>query len=490
MNPAANMTAPQQAFTSDRSLIAYLLQIIVALSQELQALRTKVAALEKDSSCSHKPPSSDGLNKQRRASKRGGSGRKPGGQPGHRGRSRRNVPPHQVTETIPHQPQACEQCGAAFTEQHLSVAVERRQVWEIPDIKPLLQEHVFYQTSCSCGHTTRLPVPEWIYSGMGDNLQSHIAYLTAEAKLSRRSLQTILNDVFHVPVALGTIQNRLEDTAEILTPVCDELENELSQQAVINIDETSYPHNNTLNWLWAFVTRSFVFFTIQASRGSQVLRQILGECYDGIIICDRFSAYIKYHKDRACGFIQFCWAHIIRDIKALKHHRAVESEQLFAKLMCQRIGAVFRLWHTHQRNKISRAQLIAATEPIIAEMRTFVEANQKNSCHDVAKFNRQLLKRWHSLFTFIYHEGVEPIRHRRTERLIRPGVQTRKISYGTRSQKGQLLRARLLTASQSCRIQQRNALNFYRAAIQAYRHNLAMPSLLINHKEQQLVRTT
>ena len=490
MNPEANMTAPQQAFKFDINLIAWLLNIIVALLEELQALRTKVAALEKDSSCSHKPPSSDGLNKQRGTTKRGCSGRKPGGQTGHRGRTRRNVPPDQVTETIPHQPQNCDQCGATFTEQNLTVAVERRQVWEIPEIKPLVQEHVFYQTSCHCGHATRLPVPEWIYSGMGDNLQSHIAYLIPQGgtKLSRRSLQTILDDVFHVPLALGTIQNRLEDTAEILKPVCDELQNELSQQAVINIDETSYPHNKTLNWLWAFVTRSFVFFTIQASRGSQVLRQILGERYDGIIICDRFSAYIKYHKDRACGLIQFCWAHIIRDIKALKHHLAVESEQIFAIVTCKRIGAVFRLWHTHQRGKISRAQLIAAAEPIIAEMRTFVEANQKNPCHDVAKFNRQLLKRWHSLFTFIYHEGVEPTNNL-AERLIRPGVQTRKISYGTRSQKGQLLRARLLTVSQSCRIQQRNALNFYLTAIHAYRHNLTMPSLLINHKEQQLVRT-
>lgn len=485
MNPEAYMTPPEEAFKSNISLIAWLLNIIVALSQELQALRTKVAALEKDSNCSHKPPSSDGLNKQRGTTKRGCSGRKPGGQTGHRGRTRRNVPPDQVTETIPHQPQNCDQCGATFTEQHLSVPLERRQVWEIPEIKPLVHEHVFYQTRCDCGHTTRLPVPEWIYAGMGDNLQSHLAYLTAEAKLSRRSLQTILNDVFHVPLALGTIQNRLEDTAEILQPVCDELENELSQQAVINIDETSYPHNKTLNWLWAFVTRSFVFFTIQASRGSQVLRQILGERYDGIIICDRFSAYIKYHNDRACGFIQFCWAHIIRDIKALKHHLAVESDQLFAKVMCQRIGAVFRLWHTHQRGKMSRAQLIAAAEPIIAEMRTFVEANQKNPCHDVAKFNRQLLKRWHSLFTFIYHEGVEPTNNL-AERLIRPGVQTRKISYGTRSQNGQLLRARLLTVLQTCRIQHRNALDFYRAVIHAHRHNLTLPSLLINHKDQHL----
>jgi transposase len=123
--------------------------------------------------------------------------------------------------------------------------MERRQVWEIPEIKPLVIEHVFYQTTCDCGHPTRPPVPEWIYSGMGENLQAHLAYFTAEAKLARRTLQTVLTDVFGVPLGLGTIQNRLEKTSEILQPICDELQNELPKQPVVNIDETSYPHTTT-----------------------------------------------------------------------------------------------------------------------------------------------------------------------------------------------------------------------------------------------------
>jgi transposase len=480
-----NLTPLRDTLRAQSSLIGWLLQIIVALLEEVQALRAKLAAAAKDSTTSHKPPSSDGFKKKRGAIKRGSSGRKPGGQKGHRGITRRNVPSSEVTATIPHKPDACENCGASFTEQHPSVPVERRQVWEIPEIKPLVNEHVFYQTTCDCGHPTRLPVPEWIYCGMGDNLQAHLAYFTAEAKLSRRTLQTVLDDVFHVPQALGTIQNRLEDTSEIIKPVCDELENELTKQPVVNIDETSYPHNKKLAWLWAFVTSTFAFFTIQTSRGAQVLRKVLGELYDGIIICDRFSAYVKYHKDRACGLIQLCWAHLIRDLKALQNELAVESDQIFAVVMRKRIGAVFRLWYAHKQEKISRPQLIAAAEPLIAEMRAFVENNQRHPTREVAKFNRQLLKRWDSLFTFIYHEGVEPTNNL-AERLIRPGVQTRKISYCTRSENGQLLRARLLTVSQTCRIQQRNALEFYRTAISAHRNNLTMPSLLTNPNNQHL----
>lgn len=478
MMSKSNVTVPH----SDSGLILWLCHLIVALLQEVQALRAKLVVFEKDSTLSHKPPSSDGLRKKRGAKERGSSGRKPGGQKGHHGITRRTVPPCEIAETIPHHPQSCEQCGASLTEQHPSVPVERRQVWEIPEIKPLVIEHVFYQTTCHCGHPTRLPVPEWIYSGAGENLQAHITSFTAEAKLSRRTLQTVLNDVFHVPLALGTIQNRLENTSEILKPVCDELENEMTRQPAVNIDETSYPHNKKLEWLWVFVTNTFAFFTLQASRGSQVLRKVLGELYDGIIICDRFSAYVKYHKDRACGLIQLCWAHLIRDIKALQNALAFESNLIFSVVMRKRIGAVFKLWHTCKRGKISRVQLIHTVEPLITEMRAFVEKNLQNPSTEVAKFSKQLLKRWDSLFTFIYYEGVEPTNNL-AERLIRPGVQTRKISYCTRSKNGQLLRARLLTVSQTCRIQQRNALDFYRAAIHAHRNNLTMPSLLLAHNK-------
>jgi len=490
MTPKQSLTPIQDeektsSLLSGHSLLLWLLQIIVVLSKEIQDLRAKLASLQKDSTNSHKPPSTDGFNKNRGAIKRGSSGRKPGGQKGHCGKTRIRVEPSEVSQTIDHKPQACEKCGTSLPQQTESIPVERRQVWEIPKIKPFVIEHLFYQTTCTCGHQTRLPVPEWIYSGAGDNLQALMAYFTAEAKLSRRTLKTVLEEVFRVPAALGTIQNRLEDTSKILKPICDELENELAKQKVVNIDETSYPDNKKLAWLWAFVTSSFVFFTIQTSRSSKVIKQVLGDLFDGIIICDRFSAYVKYHKERACGLLQFCWAHIIRDIKALKNELAYSSDKPFSVLMRQRIGTVFRLWHAQRHSNISRDRLIEMAQPLIREMRLFLEENLKSSSTEVSKLCNQLLKKWDSLFTFIYHEGVEPTNNL-AERSIRPGVQSRKISYCTRSENGQLLRARLLTVSQTCRMQTRNSLEFFRAAIQAHRYNLTPPSLLTGPKNNEM----
>jgi len=294
-------------------------------------------------------------------------------------------------------------------------------------------------------------VPKWIYTGVGENLQSHIAFFTATAKLSRRVVKTVLEEVFKTPIAVGTIQNRLEDTSQILKPVYEELEGELGKQSVVNIDESGFPHNKTLAWIWGFVTQTFAFFTIQASRGSRVLKGILGESFDGIIICDRYSAYIKYRKDRIKGLFQFCWAHTIREVKSMKYEFAYGSDKLFSTVFRQRIGAVFRLWYSFKKGKISRKKLIELAVPIIKETQTFLQQILEAPSKVISKFSKNLLRKWDSFFTFICHEGVEPTNNL-VERLIRAAVLSRKISYCTRSEEGQLLLARLLTISQTCRI--------------------------------------
>lgn len=460
------------------SAVLWILRIvIILLLREIQYLRKRLAYYEKNSSNSHKPPSRDDPFQKRNAQKRGASGRKPGGQKGHLGKARVMSLPDQISQTIHHKPQSCKHCGISFSESHESIAVEKRQVWEIPEIKPTVIEHIFYKTTCSCGHKNRHDVPEWIYSGTGENLQALIAYLTVEGKLSRRILQSILENVFRVPLALGAIQNRLEDTSRIVQPVCDEIENELTNQKVINIDETSSPHKKSLPWLWIFVTSTLAFFTIHATRSSQVIRTVLGEAFDGIIISDRFSAYLKYHKDRSRGLLQLCWAHIIRDVKSLSTETAYGSNKPFSILMRQRIGAVFRVWYAHKYHTMPRERLIAQAQPILQEMRTFLENNLHAPSQAVSRFSRQLLKKWEYLFVFISHEGVEPTNNL-AERTLRPGVLSRKISYCTRSINGQILRARLLTIWQTCRLQNRNSLDFFRQTIHAHRHHLTMPSLI------------
>ena len=111
------------------------------------------------------------------------------------------------------------------------------------------------------------------------------------------------------------------------------------------------------------------------------------------------------------------------------------------------------------------------------EMRSFLENNRNAPSPAVSKFSKHLLKKWEYLFVLLSHDSVEPTNNL-AERSIRPAVQPRKISYCIRSDYGQILRARLLTVWQSCRMQRRNPLDFFRQAIRSHRLNLTRPSLL------------
>ena len=174
--------------------------------------------------------------------------------------------------------------------------------------------------------------------------------------------------------------------------------------------------------------------------------------------------------------------------EALSTELAYDSHKPFALLMRQRIVTVFRVWHAHKRNTLSHEQLVTLAQPILLEMRTFLENNLDAPSPAVSKFSRQLLKKWEHLFVFISHKGVEPTNNL-AERSIRPAVQSRKISYCTRSDKGQIVRTRLLTAWQSRRMQHRNPLDFFRQSIHAHRHCLCLPSLLPQHTLTSTHRT-
>ena len=85
---------------------------------------------------------------------------------------------------------------------------------------------------------------------------------------------------------------------------------------LLNVDETGHKDNGDRFWTWVFKAELYVLFRIDKSRGSQVLIEVLGKEFDGTLGCDYFSAYHKFMKDFHVA-VQFCIAHLIRDIKLL-----------------------------------------------------------------------------------------------------------------------------------------------------------------------------
>jgi len=444
---------------------------------ETKSLKRKIAQLEKDSKSSSKPPSSDFSQNKEDKPEGKKKKRKPGGQAGHKGSNRKLIPVEEVDKVIPHFPDECGQCHKLFLQNRNKNIVGRPFRWQIAEIEPIrpnITEYQYFTLECSCGCQTGAPIPSKIIkSNFGPRLTGIIAYMTGVLHVPRRRIQEFCETILNVSLCTGSVQNLLEETSNALEPVDKELKETLPEEKVINADETGWKKKR---WLWIFVAANFIYFKVANGRSSQVLKDVLGEVYKGILCVDRWGAYTKYHK----GLMQLCWAHLKRDILGvLKTGEAIQSDEtiLFAKNLNSLRKRLMAAWYQFKKGKISRDKLKKKVAPIKSMIKRQLKENLNSEERCVRTLSKNLLKRFNDLFTFIYYEGVEPTNNL-AERGIRPAVQWRKICFGNRSNNGAILTSRLLTVIRTCWLQKRNSLEFLVDAITANRTNQAAPTLL------------
>ncbi len=456
---------------------------LIEFSTENKMFREKIAKLETNSSNSSKPPSSDGpkdkesdQNTSNSDSDKEKKKRKAGGQPGHKGTNRELIPTEETDDVIHYYPHECEKCGEKLPQDETANVTENPFRWQVAEIEPIeatVTEHQGHTTKCECGHHTsaKLP-PEVTKSSFGPRLSAIIAYLTAVLHVSRRGSKEFCTTLLNLKIAVGSLQNLLEETSEALAPADKELKDTLPDEPVLNADETSWRDR----WLWIFVSSTYIYFKVAVSRKHEVLIDVLGEFYKGILCVDRWGAYTKYHK----GLFQICWAHLKRDfLKIEKIGKSTQSADalFFAQRMDTLRKKMMSIWHQYKRGEINRSELIEKTKSVRrAIKRCLIRYRQsKHSC--VRSLARRLYNRYDDLFTFIFHEGVEPTNNS-AERGIRPAVQWRKICFGNRSDTGAVVTSRLLTATRTCWLQRRNPLEFLVDTISAHRYGNTTPSLL------------
>jgi transposase len=453
------------------------------LDDEIQNLKNRIAQLEKNSNNSSCPPSSDKPEDKaaRLAEKRKKSGRNPGGQPGHKGCKRNLVPIEEVDKVIHLYPRRCEACSRFLPQDGTGQEVgnpHRWQVTEIPPLKPFITEYQSHTTECTCGHrsTASLP-PEVATSNFGPRLAAIVAYLTAVCHVPRRGIQEFFDTLLNINISVGSVQNLLGSTSCALEETDEKLRAALADEPVVNADETGWRDR----WLWVFVASTFIYFSVAKTRASKALIDVFGNLYQGILCVDRWGAYSKYHK----GPFQLCWAHLKRDIVGiLKTGQTLGSEEaiVFAWRMQELRKRLMAMWYQFKGGTLSRAELIKKTRRIRDGTKECLKEYENSEEKCVKCLARNLLKRFDHLFTFIFHERVEPTNNS-AERGIRPAVQWRKICFGNRSDKGAVITSRLLTVTRTCWLQKRNPLEFLVDAIAAYRTDKEAPSLLMEADE-------
>jgi transposase len=454
--------------------------------KQIADLERKLALRQRNSVTSSKPPSSDGLagEQRERGSGRRKSRRKPGGQPGHRGHWRGLATADRVNDVVDFVPSHCHHCDRRLSGGSRKVSTQgeprRHQVTELPPIEAHITEYRCQRVVCpECGKTTQAELPQEVQGHFGPELTALIAYLTVVCRMPRRVVQELLGQVLGIPLSLGSIQNSWEETSEAVAEPCTELEKQLPHVPVINSDETGYRTSGEKRWLWALVAPGFVFYRIALTRGAEVLVQLLGEVFAGILCSDRCPSYLKYHK----GEGQFCWAHFKRNILGVQKIAKTTDAERFCRDALALHARLFRLWHRFgagpnvRYGPITREQLIEKSIPLEKKFFALADRYLDSNDRDVSNLAFALLKHFERFFAFLRNEGVEPTNNS-AERALRCAVQWRKTSFGSRSSQGEVAVARLLTVTRTCRMQNREPLDYLGTAIRFHRRSQTVPSLL------------
>lgn len=456
-----------------RAYIEALEAQVKTLTAMVHTLQEQVRMLEErlnqTSHNSSRPPSSDPPQSPRPHRPRGQ--RRRGGQLGHPGHTRSLVPVETVNEVVAIKPDQCSGCHAPLLGD--DPAPFRHQVIEMPPIQPVITEYQWHQLVCpACGETTRAPWPDGVPSGTyGPRVQATVALCTGAYRLSKRTTQQAMDDLFGVPMSVGTISQLEQATTKVLAAPVKEARDSVATQTVAHVDETSWRQGGTRAWLWVAVTSLVTVLLIRMSRGGQVARELLGEHFSGILVTDRYSAYNWY----PVRWRQVCWSHLLRDFEAIRG-RGGASEEIGAALLAK-AHQMFTWWHRVCEGTLKRSTFQSYMSPLRREVERLLEAGSRCGVSPTEGMCHEILKRREALWTFVQVQGVEPTNNA-AERAIRPGVQWRKISFGTQSEEGSRFVESMMTVVATLKQQKREVLAYLTAVHEAALRGEAAPSLL------------
>jgi transposase len=443
--------------------------VLTAMQRQIDDLRTEVAdlrdRLNRDSSNSSKPPSSDPPH-AKPAPPRVPSGKRRGGQLGHPRHTRPELHPDQIVDL---RPTACGRCGVRLGGD--DPAPLRHQVIELPPVRPVVTEYRRHRLPCSnCGRVVCPPLPADVRGGYGPRVHAVCALLSGAYRVGKRGAARLMGDLFGVPIGPAAVCDLQRETAAALEPVVRAAHAHVTGKPA-NVDETGWREGRKRGWLWVAVTAGVTVFLIRLSRARAVLADLIpGK--PGVLTTDRYPAYDHLPADQR----QVCWAHLRRDFQAMIDRENGGSAVGEDLLMCADI--LLGQWKRVRDGTLTRRGFRQSyLWWVRAEVRALLGRGAGCQCPTTAGVCRELLGIEPALYTFAAVEGVEPTNNA-AERSLRHAVCWRKTSGGTDSVSGSRFVERVLTVVESCRQQKRDVLAFLTDAIQASIGRTQPPTLI------------
>jgi transposase len=447
---------------------------IDSLRATVAELQERLASAQKNSSTSSKPPSSDLVKPPPPPPPEGQAKRSIGGQPGHPRHQRPLFPPEMLNGGVhTHVAEICPDCGHGLKAAPLTPRIVQQVDIEVVPLH--IAEHQALPGWCPhCDKVHYAALPSAIDKGglVGPRLTTLIAFLKGACHASYSTIRKFLRDVVGVVISRGQLAKVIGKVSEALEGPYEVLLENLPEQARLNVDETGHRDQGEQWWTWCFRASLYTVFKIDRTRSGDVLVEVLGKEFDGVLGCDYYSAYRRYMRE--CNVIvQFCLAHLIRDVKyliTLPDARDRAYGERLREALRQMFALIHRRgelpdWVFDVRLREARAEVLRQALTAVPETRA--------SQNIAARF----AKHGEAYFAFVTTPGVAPTNNL-AEQAIRFVVLDRRVTQGTRGEKGRGWCERIWTVMATCSQQGRSVFEFLGAAVAAYFNGDAAPSLL------------
>jgi len=262
---------------------------------------------------SSRPPSSEGLGKPAPRSLREKSGRKPGGQDGHEGRTLAQVA--RPDRELRYEAACCGRCGAGVAGRPVT-AVERRQVFDLPEAAVTVTEHQLIERECGCGQRTRAAAPQGAEGPVqyGPRIAAVIVYLYAGQFLSKHRTAQALAELSGIPLSSGTVAALTARAAGRLGGFLEHTREQITASGVAGFDETGFRVAGRLHWVHCARTGRYTLLTVHPRRGRQAMEAMgILPSFAGVAVHDAWAPYDTYTAPEH----QLCCAHALRELQAV-----------------------------------------------------------------------------------------------------------------------------------------------------------------------------
>ncbi len=323
----------------------------------------------------------------------------------------------------------CPHCGNKKLKEYKEIENHIQEDIILPKVETILyRKHQYYCNKCK-EVVTGKGINEIPRSYIGPIAKSLAVFLKYQIKISDRDIWCLFEKMFHLNMAHSSIEGFKEQLKQEALPIYEKLKEALKSGKFIHGDETGIRVDGQNWWRWKFANKRISLTVTDKSRGQQVVEEVLGKEYNGILITDFLSAYNKIITKGK----QRCLVHLLRDLVKVVQYWYADKEVMN---YCTRLKAILEeaiTLHKEYKDKNWDTKYNSRREAIRKQLDDFAFPNPNKKI--LKRFAKRLDRYKDEMFTFLYNKGID-YHNNHAQQQIRPDVILRKITYGHRSEQG------------------------------------------------------